>query len=147
MTNALTIFNQLRPHTIGYDSIFDHFNDIFEGSELQTSYPPYDIIKHNEAKYDIQIELSKGINDSSHNITNLFEILKLLIINTIILPLIYDTMVLILLIKYLIDYTRNELTNFEYIYSIILCIIIGIAICAYSAMLFVPKLLDIGVKN
>ena len=58
MTNALTIFNQLRPHTIGYDSIFDHFNDIFEGSELQTSYPPYDIIKHNEAKYDIQIALA-----------------------------------------------------------------------------------------
>ncbi|RPH08414.1 MAG: heat-shock protein, partial [Alphaproteobacteria bacterium TMED194] len=26
MTNALTIFNQLRPHTIGYDNIFDHFN-------------------------------------------------------------------------------------------------------------------------
>ena len=32
MTNALTIFNQLRPHTIGYDSIFDHFNDMFEST-------------------------------------------------------------------------------------------------------------------
>ena len=48
MTNALTIFNQLRPHTIGYDDIFDHFNDMFESSGLQNNYPPYDIIKHTE---------------------------------------------------------------------------------------------------
>ena len=58
MSNALTIFNQLRPHTIGYDNIFDHFNDIFEGSGLQTNYPPYDIIKQSDTKYDIQIALA-----------------------------------------------------------------------------------------
>ena len=58
MTNALTIFNQLRPHTIGYDSIFDHFNDMFESSGLQTNYPPYDIIKQNDTKYDIQVALT-----------------------------------------------------------------------------------------
>ena len=58
MTNALTIFNQLRPHTIGYDDIFDHFNDMFESSGLQNNYPPYDIIKHSDTKYDIQIALA-----------------------------------------------------------------------------------------
>ena len=58
MTNALTIFNQLRPHTIGYDSIFDNFNDMFESSGLQTNYPPYDIIKHSDTKYDIQLALA-----------------------------------------------------------------------------------------
>ena len=58
MTNALTIFNQLRPHTIGYDNIFDHFNDMFESSELQTNYPPYDIIKNSDTKYDIQVALA-----------------------------------------------------------------------------------------
>jgi molecular chaperone IbpA len=58
MTNALTIFNQLKPHTIGYDNIFDHFNDMFESSGLQTNYPPYDIIKQDEAKYDIQVALA-----------------------------------------------------------------------------------------
>ena len=58
MSNALTIFDQLRPHTIGYDNIFNHFNDMFEGSTLQTSYPPYDIIKHDDTKYDIQIALA-----------------------------------------------------------------------------------------
>ena len=58
MTNALTIFNQLRPHTIGYDDIFDHFNDMFESSGLQNNYPPYDIIKHSDTKYDIQVALA-----------------------------------------------------------------------------------------
>ena len=58
MTNALTIFNQLRPHTIGYDNIFDHFNDMFESSSLQTNYPPYDIIKHSDTKYDVQVVLA-----------------------------------------------------------------------------------------
>ncbi|MEC8099746.1 MAG: Hsp20 family protein [Pseudomonadota bacterium] len=58
MSNALTIFNQLRPHTIGYDNIFDHFNDMFEGSGLQTNYPPYDIIKHSDTKYDVHVALA-----------------------------------------------------------------------------------------
>ena len=59
MTNALTIFNQLRPHTIGYDNIFDHFNDMFETStSLQTNYPPYDIVKHSDTRYDIQVALA-----------------------------------------------------------------------------------------
>ena len=58
MTNALTIFNQLRPHTIGYDNIFDHFNDMFESSGLETNYPPYDIIKHSDTRYDIQVALA-----------------------------------------------------------------------------------------
>ena len=58
MTNALTIFNQLRPHTIGYDNIFDHFNDMFESSGLQSNYPPYDIIKNSDTKYDIQVALA-----------------------------------------------------------------------------------------
>ena len=63
MTNALTIFNQLRPHTIGYDDIFNHFNDMFESSGLQTNYPPYDIIKHSENKYDIQLALAGYTKD------------------------------------------------------------------------------------
>ena len=58
MTNALTIFDQLRPYTIGYDNIFDHFNDMFEGTSLQTNYPPYDISKHSDTKYDIQVALA-----------------------------------------------------------------------------------------
>ena len=58
MTNALTIFNQLRPHTIGYDNIFEHFNEMFESPGLQSNYPPYDIIKLSDSKYDIQLALA-----------------------------------------------------------------------------------------
>ena len=58
MTNALTIFNQLRPHTIGYDNIFEHFNDMFESTGLYSNFPPYDIIKHSDTRYDIQIALA-----------------------------------------------------------------------------------------
>ena len=58
MTNALTIFDQLRPYTIGYDNIFNHFNDMFEGSGLQTNYPPYDILKRSDTMYDIQVALA-----------------------------------------------------------------------------------------
>ena len=58
MTNALTIFNQLRPHTIGYDNIFENFNDMFENSGFQNTFPPYDIIKNSDTKYDIQIAIA-----------------------------------------------------------------------------------------
>ena len=58
MTNALTIFNQLRPHTIGYDNIFENFNDMFESSGFQNTFPPYDIIKNSDTKYDIQIAIA-----------------------------------------------------------------------------------------
>ena len=59
MTNALTIFNQLRPHSIGYDSIFDHFSDMLETNPaLYGNYPPYDIVKHSDTKYDVQVALA-----------------------------------------------------------------------------------------
>ena len=65
MTNALTIFNQLRPHTIGYDNIFDHFNDMFENNSrlLTQNYPPYDIVKHSDTRYDIQVALAGYTKD------------------------------------------------------------------------------------
>ena len=65
MTNALTIFNQLRPHTIGYDNIFDHFNDMFENNSrlLTQNYPPYDIVKHSDTHYDIQVALAGYTKD------------------------------------------------------------------------------------
>ena len=59
MTNALTIFNQLRPHSIGYDSIFDHFSDMLETNPtLHSNYPPYDIVKHSDTHYDVQVALA-----------------------------------------------------------------------------------------
>ena len=46
--NALSIFNQLRPVSVGFDNIFDHFERMFEGDFFETptvNYPPYNIVK------------------------------------------------------------------------------------------------------
>ena len=66
MTNskALSIFNQLRPVTVGFDNVFDHFermfNDdgnLFNVANLPT-FPHYNIVKLGKNKYDIEIALA-----------------------------------------------------------------------------------------
>ena len=62
--NALSIFNQLRPVSVGFDNIFDHFERMFEGDFFETptvNYPPYNIVKTGNNKYDIELALA-GFN-------------------------------------------------------------------------------------
>ena len=63
MNKALSIFNQLRPVTIGFDSMFDNFERMFEDDFFNTSssYPAYDIVKTGENKYDVEVALA-GFN-------------------------------------------------------------------------------------
>ena len=35
--NALSIFNQLRPVTVGFDNMFDHFESMFDGDVFSVS--------------------------------------------------------------------------------------------------------------
>ncbi len=61
MTNkALSIFNQLRPVSVGFDNVFDHFEQMFEGDMLSSmpSFPHYNIVKTDKNKYDIEIALA-----------------------------------------------------------------------------------------
>jgi len=62
MTNkALSIFNQLRPVSIGFDNVFDHFEKMFEDdflSPVVPNYPPYNIVKTGKNKYDIEVALA-----------------------------------------------------------------------------------------
>ena len=63
MTNkALSIFNQLRPVTVGYDNVFDHFERMFDDDfrTLQSvpTFPHYNIVKTDKNKYDIEIALA-----------------------------------------------------------------------------------------
>ena len=62
MTNkALSIFNQLRPLSIGYDDVFDHFESMFNhqyDSINVPNYPPYNIVKTGKYTYDIQVALA-----------------------------------------------------------------------------------------
>ena len=62
--NALSIFNQLRPISVGFDNVFDHFEKMFEGDFFETptiNYPPYNIVKTGINKYDIELALA-GFN-------------------------------------------------------------------------------------
>ena len=65
MTNrALSIFNKLRPVSVGFDSIFDHFGSMFDDdfiNDIQPSYPPYNIVKSGKNTYDIEVALA-GFN-------------------------------------------------------------------------------------
>lgn len=61
----LSILNQLRPVTIGFDPMFDRFeamlNDEFFMNSSSGNYPPYNINKTGEYTYDIEVALA-GFN-------------------------------------------------------------------------------------
>jgi len=60
--NQLSIFNQLRPLSIGFDNVFDHFesmlNDDFGLRVPTVNYPPYNIVETSKNKYDIEVALA-----------------------------------------------------------------------------------------
>ena len=61
MTNkAISIFNQLRPLSVGFDDVFDHFESMFDGPTLSvgSNYPPYNIVKTGKNTYDIEVALA-----------------------------------------------------------------------------------------
>ena len=62
MTNqAISIFKQLRPLSVGYDDVFDHFESMFNhqyDSINVPNYPPYNIVKTGKYTYDIQVALA-----------------------------------------------------------------------------------------
>ena len=62
MTNrAISIFNQLRPYSVGFDSVFDHFGRMFEDDMFDVSvpnYPPYNIVKVKDNQYNIEVALA-----------------------------------------------------------------------------------------
>ena len=59
-TKALSIFNQLRPVTVGFDNAFDHFERMFDTDFLSTmpSFPHYNIVKTAENQYNVEIALA-----------------------------------------------------------------------------------------
>ena len=60
MNKALSIFNQLRPISIGFDDVFSHFERMFEDDLYITAgnYPPYNIVKTGPEKYNIEVALA-----------------------------------------------------------------------------------------
>lgn len=60
--NQLSIFNQLRPLSIGFDNVFNHFESMFDedfGLRIPTiNYPPYNIVETEKNKFDIEVALA-----------------------------------------------------------------------------------------
>ena len=64
MKNNLSIFNNLRPITVGFDDMFDHFEHMMDDSFFGRSvanFPPYNIVKTGENTYDVELALA-GFN-------------------------------------------------------------------------------------
>ncbi len=59
----LSIFNSLRPFSVGFDDMFDQFENILGNGSLnmQSNYPPYNIRKTGNDKYSIEVALA-GFN-------------------------------------------------------------------------------------
>jgi len=58
-----SIFNQLRPVSIGFDNIFDHFERMFDdGDEFfrkpTAAFPFYNIVKTGDTTYNIEVALA-----------------------------------------------------------------------------------------
>jgi len=62
MTNKhLSIFNQLRPVTVGFDNVFDHFERMFDDEIFRApmaNFPPYNIVKTGDFTYDVELALA-----------------------------------------------------------------------------------------
>jgi molecular chaperone IbpA len=59
----LSIFNSLRPFSIGFDDMFDQFENMLGNGNLtmQSNYPPYNIRKAGKNNYAIEVALA-GFN-------------------------------------------------------------------------------------
>ena len=61
MNKSLSIFNQLRPFTVGYDNVFDRFESMFDNDHFfstTSNYPPYNTVKTGDYTYDIELALA-----------------------------------------------------------------------------------------
>ncbi len=58
-----SIFKQLRPVSIGFDNLFDHFENFFDDDQsfhtsLTSTFPFYNIVKKENNKFDIEVALA-----------------------------------------------------------------------------------------
>ena len=58
----LSIFNSLKPFSIGFDDMFNQFESMLgNGGMVQSNYPPYNIRKAGKDKYAIEVAVA-GFN-------------------------------------------------------------------------------------
>ena len=68
----LSIFNNLRPITVGFDDMFDHFehmmDDGFFRNGTVSNFPPYNIVKTGKNTYNVELALA-GFNRKDIEVT------------------------------------------------------------------------------
>ena len=58
-TSTLSLFNKLRPVSVGFESVFDHFESMFNDlPTMHSNYPPYDIVKTDQHSYVIELAVA-----------------------------------------------------------------------------------------
>ena len=62
----LSIFNNLRPITVGFDNMFDHFEHMLDDGGFfrngtVSNFPPYNIVKTGKNTYNVELALA-GFN-------------------------------------------------------------------------------------
>ena len=72
MKNNLSIFNNLRPITVGFDDMFDHFehmmDDGFFRNGTVSNVPPYNLVKTGKNTYNVELALA-GFNRKDIEVT------------------------------------------------------------------------------
>ena len=72
MKNNQSIFNNLRPITVGFDDMFDHFehmmDDGFFRNGTVSNFPPYNIVKTGKNTYNVELALA-GFNRKDIEVT------------------------------------------------------------------------------
>ena len=54
---TLNIWKDLRPYSVGFDNIFNHFN-LHLDNQRTVNYPPYNINKLNDFNWNIEMALA-----------------------------------------------------------------------------------------
>ena len=57
MNAHINMWSQLRPFSVGFDSLFDRLDHV-NAIHKQESYPPYNIVKISEEKFAIQMAVA-----------------------------------------------------------------------------------------
>jgi molecular chaperone IbpA len=74
MKNNLSIFNNLRPITVGFDNMFDHFEHMLDDdgrffrNGTVSNFPPYNIVKTGKNTYNVELALA-GFNKKDIEVT------------------------------------------------------------------------------
>ena len=86
MKNNLSIFNNLRPITVGFDDMFDHFEHMLDDGGFfrngtVSNFPPYNIVKFDNKTYELsfavagfskkEISVIEKISKKNLNLSNL----------------------------------------------------------------------------